>query len=53
MVTVRNKFDTRQETSEMHIPNDEYEIFLLFKLSSRRVYTNETKMKNPIAIISR
>ena len=28
MVTVKNKFDTRQETSERHTPNDEYENFL-------------------------
>ena len=28
MVTVRNKFDTLQETSERYIPNDEYEKFV-------------------------
>ena len=28
MVTVRNKFDTLQETSEKHTPNDEYENFV-------------------------
>ena len=27
LVTVRNKFDTLQETSERHTPNDEYENF--------------------------
>ena len=28
MVTVRNKFDTLQKTSEGHTPNDEYENFV-------------------------
>ena len=28
MVTVRNKFDTLQEISERHIPNDEFENFV-------------------------
>ena len=28
MVTVRNKFDTLQETSERYTPNDEYENFV-------------------------
>ena len=28
MVTVRNKFDTLQEISERHTPNDEYKNFI-------------------------
>ena len=34
MVSIRNKFDTLQETSERHIPNGEYENFVTTHLEA-------------------
>ena len=42
-VTVRNKFDTLQEISESHTPNDEYESWLLTPTSSCYLHTKQTK----------
>ena len=35
MVTVKNKFDTVQETSEGHNPNEEYENFVITHKEAR------------------
>ena len=34
MVTERNKFDTLQETSERHTPNDKYEHFVTNRIEA-------------------
>ena len=38
MITVRNKFDTLQEASERHSPNDEYEDFVSANLTAAAEY---------------
>ena len=41
MVTVRNEFDSLQETSERHSPNDEYENFVTTKNNRGQTKSNE------------
>ena len=45
MITVRNKFDTLQEISERHAPNDEYENFVTAHLEAAECIPTKPRVK--------